>query len=151
MIVLSFLVCSIVPLAAGCESHGTLSLLVMETCVHSAVYAQPLFFFIISLTQSAYRLCCYHRVVRASHPMYRFWLYLALHVYDHPKSAAKSSSFCLYFLRKCGCCRHTDRQTDRETDGRTDPLFITQIPSGYLSSSSTSTNDVSRLSSVLNN
>ena len=57
MIVPSCLVCSIVPLAAACGSHGTLSLLVMETCVHDAVYALPFFFFFfISVTQSAYRL-----------------------------------------------------------------------------------------------
>jgi hypothetical protein len=106
MIVPSCLVCSIVPLAAGCGSHGTLSL-----CAQCRLCSAAFFFF-ISLTQSAYRLCCHHRVVRAYHPMYRFWLYLALHIYDHPKSAAKSSSICLYFLRKCGCCRQTDRRTN---------------------------------------
>ena len=108
MIVRSRLICPTVPLAAACGSHGTLSILVMESCVHSAVYA-VLFF---PVNQSAYCFCCYHRVARPFLPMYRFWLYLALHIYNHLKSSTKTSNSCLYFLRNCGCYRQTgDRQT----------------------------------------
>ena len=108
---------------------------------HGNLCAQCRFF--LSLTQAAYRLCCYHRLVRAPHPMYRFWyiwhctFMIILKVL--PKLQVPVS---ISWGNVAGA--------DRQTDGRTDLLFIIQIPSCYLSSSSISTNDVSKLSSVLN-
>jgi len=87
MTVPSCLVCSFVPLAAACGSHGTLSLLITESCVHNAVYPQHFFFYFCNPVSVPFMLLSYSGTF--PHPMYRFWLYLALHIYDNPKSTVK--------------------------------------------------------------